>query len=78
MNTRRTWRMLVPVIALMCMLLAACGSETAATVNDSTRQSSVSDRPLAGDYTISTGPDSSFSSVDHAGDIVVLYFSFPG
>ena len=78
MNTLRIWPVLVPVLALMCMLLGACGSETAETVNDSTRQSSVGDRPLAGDYTINTGPNASFSSVDHAGDIVVLYFSFPG
>ena len=78
MNTLGKWPVLVPALALMCMLLAACGSETAATVNDRTRQSSVSDRPIAGEYTLSTGPNSSFSSVDHAGDIVVLYFSFPG
>ena len=35
-------------------------------------------RPLAPEFTVGTGNGSSFSLKDRRGEVVVLYFSFPG
>ena len=37
-----------------------------------------SQRPLAADFSVNTGGDSTFSLSDHRGEVIVLYFSFPG
>ena len=34
--------------------------------------------PVAPDFNVSTGVGSAFSLSEHKGDVVVLYFSFPG
>ena len=34
--------------------------------------------PVAPDFIVSTGAGSAFSLAEHRGEVVVLYFSFPG
>ncbi len=59
--------------------LAACGdaSPTSSPSSD-VGPSQTAAGPVVADFTLSTGPASSFSLVEHAGDVVVLYFSFAG
>ncbi len=59
--------------------LAACGdaSPTSSPSSD-LGPSQTAAGPVVADFTLSTGPASSFSLVEHAGDVVVLYFSFAG
>ncbi|MCH8185860.1 MAG: hypothetical protein IH862_07155 [Chloroflexi bacterium] len=60
--------------------LAACGdaSSSASPPSSDVGPSQTAAGPVVADFTLSTGPASSFSLVEHAGDVVVLYFSFPG
>ena len=61
------------------LMLAACGNGSArAQAIDGPSFSTASDRPMGPNFTVATGPNSSFSLSEHIGDIVVLYFSFPG
>ncbi len=55
--------------------LAACGD---ASPTSDLGPSQTAAGPVVADFTLSTGPASSFSLVEHAGDVVVLYFSFAG
>ena len=59
--------------------LAACGdaSPTSSPSSD-LGPSQTAAGPVVADFTLSTGPASSFSFIEHAGDVVVLYFSFAG
>ena len=73
----------LPVVA--GLLLAACGGNTGGTrpavgsVPSSQERSSATPRgPVAPDFIVSTGVGSAFSLAEHKGDVVVLYFSFPG
>ena len=57
----------------------ACGGGGAQPVSQADGEADrTNDRPRAADFTVSTGPGSSFSLDDHMGEVVVLYFSFPG
>ncbi len=59
--------------------LAACGGpSSASSIPSDVGPSQTAAGPVVADFTLSTGPASSFSLVEHAGDVVVLYFSFPG
>ena len=60
--------------------LAACGdaSSSASSIPSDVRSSQAAAGPVVADFTLSTGPASSFSLGEHTGEVVVLYFSFPG
>ena len=80
MERLRRWPALVAVFAVLGLILGACGAEPAvgSSANNSSRVSPENSGPLAKDFTVSTGPDSSFSLSEHTGEVVVLYFSFAG
>ncbi len=59
--------------------LAACGDASpASSPSNGLGPSQTAAGPVVADFTLSTGPASSFSLGEHAGDVVVLYFSFAG
>ncbi len=59
--------------------LAACGDASpASSIPGDVGPTQTAVGPVVADFTLSTGPASSFSLVEHAGDVVVLYFSFAG
>ena len=61
------------------LLLAACGSGSVSSTDPlNSKPVAANNGPLAPDFTISTGEGTTFSLSGHQGDIVVLYFSFPG
>ena len=72
------------LLLMMTLLLAACGSDSAAsqTVTSSSSRTSpqvkASIGPVVPDFDVSTGQETWFSLSDHQGDVVILYFSFPG
>ncbi len=69
----------LPVAAGLLMAGCAAGSTgsrpAAGNLQSSIAQPSGS---VAPDFIVSTGVGSSFSLDEHRGDVVVLYFSFPG
>ncbi len=75
-------RSLVGLVAMLTsagIALAACGAASSASSRSSdVGPSQTAAGPVVADFTLSTGPASTFSLVEHAGDVVVLYFSFPG
>ncbi len=75
-------RRLVGLAAMLTsagIALAACGgASSAGSIPTDVGPSRTAAGPAVADFTLSTGPSSSFSLVEHAGDVVVLYFSFPG
>ena len=74
-----SWIALGALFGAIGLALAACDSSPAGSQSVvGLRLPGISDRPLANDFTLSTGHDSSFSLSEHRGSIVVLYFSFPG
>ena len=76
-------RSLVGLALLMVggLLMAGCasgsngGRPAAGNLQSSDAQPS---GPVAPDFIVSTGVGSTFSLAEHRGDVVVLYFSFPG
>ncbi len=59
--------------------LAACGDVSpASSIPSGVGPTQTAAGPVVADFTLSTGPASSFSLVEHAGDVVILYFSFAG
>ncbi len=53
--------------------LAACGDASpASSIPSGVGPSQTAAGPVVADFTLSTGPASSFSLVEHAGDVVVL------
>ena len=75
---------LAAAIVLLAVLVA-CGGGTAAVPTEiSSSQIGISNPALnnggakAPAFTVSTGGGSTFSLDDHADEVVVLYFSFPG
>ena len=59
--------------------LAACGDASpAGSPSSGVGPSQTAVGPVVADFTLSTGSSSSFSLVEHDGDVVVLYFSFAG
>ena len=77
---RLRWRLLsgsVPLLTIL--LLAACGgASTGSTAQVSSKPGIAAKAPVAPDFSVRTGQDTAFSLSDHQGDVVVLYFSFPG
>ncbi len=77
-----SFRSLVGVALILTfagIALAACGAASSASPPSSdVGPSQATDGPVVADFTLSIGPASSFALVEHAGDVVVLYFSFPG
>ncbi len=70
---------LAVVLTSAGIALAACGdASSASSPSSGVAPSQTAAGPVVADFTLSTGPASSFSLVEHAGDVVVLYFSFAG
>ena len=67
------------VLLIAALLLVACGGSSTGSTAQVTSQQVVAARgPVVPDFSVSTGQDTTFSLSDHQGDVVVLYFSFPG
>ena len=70
---------LAVVLTSAGIALAACGdASSASSPSNGSGPSQTVAGPVVADFTLSTGPASSFSLGEHAGEVVVLYFSFPG
>ena len=79
MNTNMKWLGLGVTLISLALTMEACGSDSSGAGNAAnTRPSLAGDRPIAADFTVGIGGDSTFSLSEHSGDVVVLYFSFPG
>ena len=71
-------------ILMATLLLAACTSDStipqplASSASGSVKQVRTASGPVAPAFAVSTGQETVFSLSDHQGDVVVLYFSFPG
>ena len=67
------------MLTLAGIALGACGDASpASSIPSDVGPSQPAAGPVVADFTLSTGSASSFSLREHAGDVVVLYFSFPG
>lgn len=63
------------------LLMVGCGSGSTGpgpAAGDFQSANSQPSGPLAPDFIVSTGVGSAFSLAEHKGEVVVLYFSFPG
>ena len=68
-------------IALFAMFAACIGESTVApneSVSSSFGRSQGVGGPKAPSFSVSTGGSSNFSLDEHSGEVVILYFSFPG
>ncbi len=84
---RRKWQSLgLPLLLMLAATLAACGGngpegsapEASGPYARATAGDSKTAGPLVPDFTVNTGGGSSFSLSGHRGEIILLYFSFPG
>ena len=67
------------ILTSVGIALAACGdTSSASSPSSGVGPSQTAAGPVAADFTLSTGLASSFSLVEHAGDVVVLNFCFAG
>ena len=82
-----SWLPAAPLIVITLLTLGAVltgckGSTFAPPTDSSSLPSSASaardEESFAPSFSVSTGAGSRFISSDHSGEIVVLYFSFPG
>ena len=75
---RRQYYLMLGLVILL-LPLAACGGRSGGSESSArAREPKGSSQALATEFTASTGPSSSFSLSDHPGEVVILYFSFPG
>ncbi len=74
------WKTVALPLLALGVLLAACGNGPEAETGSSQRPDRAASevRPAAADFAVSTGPGTAFSLSGHTGDVVILYFSFPG
>ena len=85
MSGLRSGSFLVALLLSMVGVLAACGGGSSGIASEG-HSSSVTSfgiatrdiGPKAPAFSVSTGGESVFSLVEHGGEIVLLYFSFPG
>lgn len=81
MIRRRALAFWLPPVLMTAVLLAACGGngpEGSGPDTGGLAGVSLETGPLVPDFTVSTGAGSSFTLSGHRGEIVLLYFSFPG
>ena len=82
MKIARSWFALSLPSLFLFLLTGACTAQSSPSTESKADIASPSlasnQRPLAADFSVNTGGDSTFSLSDHRGEIVVLYFSFPG
>ncbi len=74
------WRLLsLAALLITTLLLGACAGESTDSTNRvSSNPVAAPSGPVVPDFAVSTGQETTFSLSDHQGDVVVLYFSFPG
>ena len=77
---RRSLAFWLPLLLMMAVALAACGNAPEGPRSNAqvTAGRSTEAGPIVPDFTVGTGGDSSFSLHGHRGEIILLYFSFPG
>ena len=86
MIIRKRQALVLPLLLMLAVTLAACGGNEpeaiAQEVSVPNGRSLEGISPVAGqlvpDFTLNTGSGSSFSLRSHRGEIILLYFSFPG
>ena len=85
MSFWRSGHVLIAILFGLVGVLAACGGESSSMTSDSSSRSATStnsitgvERPKAPSFSVSTGGESAFSLDEHGGEVVLLYFSFPG
>ncbi len=82
MSFLRLGPVLITALFALIVVLVACGggSEGAPSENSSSSngQSSPAEGKQAPSFSVSTGGESTFSLDEHGGEVVLLYFSFPG
>ncbi len=85
MSFLRLGPVLVALLFGLVAVLAACGGGFTAEPSESRASSIGRSNPAPGvggpkapSFSVSTGGESSFSLDEHGGEVVLLYFSFPG
>ena len=85
MSLFRSVNVLAAILFGLIGLLAACGGGPSDAASESRRSSVQSSSlgagvggPKAPSFSVSTGGASAFSLAEHGGEVVLLYFSFPG
>ena len=85
MSLLRPGPVLVALLFGLVGVLAACGGGSSSIASESGASSASLSSFATGDtgpkapaFSVSTGGDSAFSLDEHAGEVVLLYFSFPG
>ena len=85
MSVLRSGPVLVALLFSLVGVLAACGGGSSGISSESRGSSAPSFgvatgkiAPKAPDFSVSTGGESVFSLDEHGGEVVLLYFSFPG
>lgn len=85
MRLLRSGHVLIAVLFGLGGVLAACGGESSGIYSDGNERSAASAGSASGDgspmapaFSVSTGAKSAFSLDEHGGEVVLLYFSFPG
>ena len=85
MSFLRSGHVLIAILFGLVGVLSACGGESSGVTSDSSSISATStssstgvERPKAPSFSVSTGGESTFSLGEHSGEVVLLYFSFPG
>lgn len=75
----------LPLLLMLPIALAACGNgpedlalQGSLSNDQAIAGASQTGGPLVPDFTVSTGDGSSFSLSGHRGEIILLFFSFPG
>ena len=83
MSSRRLAPLAVTILLALVAVLTGCQSSPAgpqtenSSLSPSASAASVVES-LAPSFSVSTGIESMFSLDEHVGEVVVLYFSFPG
>ena len=90
MNSLSQRHVLGSILVAISLILGACANDptptatapaptpTAPAPTATANRVDSNQGPLAGDFSVSIGAESIYSLSDHKGEIVVLYFSFPG
>ena len=79
MKVRKRSYYLASSLVLLGIALGACGSQS--SDSGTSAGSGIlpgSNRVAVADFRVSTGAESSFALSEHRGEVLVLYFSFPG
>ena len=71
----------LPLLVFAGIAIAGCASgstQAPSSAGDPQDTNAQQSGPVAPDFIVRTGEGSAFSLAEHKGEVVVLYFSFPG